>query len=296
MHNFLEGNWKEIGKYDDELIKKNCDVGELWDAVQLLYFHAFPCIYQGSLEIVECILNKLNDIFQVYQYDLAKTYKHELKSCLLMECRRLSDALIEINEGIDFEKKAGPGFWELYVCEARIYTSMGEIEKAGNCLEQAKRIWKRITPFPFQMAGFYRAELEYNLYQLKEILRSANQTNLSKYRKKANRSVKTLLRNARKVARHRTESYKLAGEYYWLMNNQKKALAWWHNAIKEGERLGARLQLAGVYFELGKRLLGPGSKYRVLDGISAEDYLEKARSIFEEMNLQPYLHELSQVT
>jgi hypothetical protein len=79
------------------------------------------------------------------------------------------------------------------------------------------------------------------------------------------------------------------------MNKQKKALAWWHNAIKEGERLGARLQLAGVYFELGKHLLGPGSKYKVLDGISAEDYLEKARSLFKEMSLQSYLHEQSQV-
>jgi hypothetical protein len=80
------------------------------------------------------------------------------------------------------------------------------------------------------------------------------------------------------------------------MSKQKKALKWWHNAIKEGERLGARLQLAALYFELGKRLLEPESKYRVLDGISAEDYLEKARPMFEEMKLQSYLDELSQVT
>jgi hypothetical protein len=105
-----------------------------------------------------------------------------------------------------------------------------------------------------------------------------------------------LLRNAWKVARYRTESYSLTGEYYWLMNKQKKALTWWHGAIKEGERLGARLQLAGVYFKLGKKLLGPGSKYRVLEGISAENYLEKARLMFEEMKLQSYLDELNQVT
>jgi tetratricopeptide (TPR) repeat protein len=296
MHNFLEGNWKEIKNYDDDLIKRNCDIGEIWDATQLLYFHALPRIYQGSLEIAESILSRLDNIFQVYQYDLAKTFKHELKSCLLMEYRRFNDALIEINEGIDFEKKAGQGFWELYVCEARIYTSMGEIEKAEKCLEQASRIWHQISPVPFQMAGFYRAELEYNLYRLKEIMRSGNKTKLSEYRKKAITSVRMLLRNARKVARYRAESYSLTGEYYWLIDKQKKALTWWHNAIKEGEHLGARLQLAALYFELGKRLLGPESKYRVLDGISAEDYLEKARPMFEEMKLQSYLDELSQVT
>jgi tetratricopeptide (TPR) repeat protein len=296
IHNFLEGNWKEIRNYDDDLIKRNCDIGDFWDATQLLYWHALPCIHQGSLEIAESILSRLEDIFQVYQYDLAKTYKHDLKSRLLMECRRFNDALIESKEGIDFEEKAGPGFWELHVCEARIYTSMGEIEKAGKCLEQANRIWHKIRPVPFQMTGFYIAELEFNLYRLKEILRTGNKTKLSEYRKKAMRSVKMLLRNARKVAQCRTESYKLVGEYYWLLNKQKKALNWWHYAIREGERLDAPLQLAGVYFELGKRLLGPGSKYRVLDGISAEDYLEKAKPVFEEMKLQFYLDQLSQVT
>jgi class 3 adenylate cyclase/tetratricopeptide (TPR) repeat protein len=296
MHNFLEGNWKEIGNYDDDLIKRNCDIGEIWDATQLLYWHALPCIYQGSLEIAESILNRLEDIFQVYQYDLAKTYEYELKSWLLTECRRFSDALIEIKEGIDFEEKAGPGFWSLYVCEARIYTSMGEIEKAERCLEKANSMCHQIRPVPFQMTGLYRAELEYNLYRLNEMLKNGNKTKLSEYRKKAIRSVKMLLRNVRKVAQYRTESYKLTGEFYWLMNKQKEALRWWHNAIKEGERLGARLQLVGVYFELGKRLLEPGSKYRVLDGIRAENYLEMARPMLEEMKLQSYLDELSQVT
>ncbi len=296
IHNFLEGNWEKIGNYDEDLINQTCNIGEIYDATQILYWHAFPCIYQGSLEIAESILNRLEDIFQVYQYNLAKTFKYELKSCLLMECHRFNDALIEIKEGIDFEAKAGPGFWKLYVYEARIYTSVGEIEKAEKCLAQANRICHQIRPVPFQMAGLCRAELEYNLYRVKEMLRNGNKTKLSEYRKKAGKSVKMLLRNVRKVAQYRTEAYKLTGEFYWLMNKQKTAHAWWRKAIEEGERLGARLQLAGVYFELGKRLLGPESKYRVLDGIRAEDYLEMARSLLEEMKLQSYLDELNQFT
>jgi tetratricopeptide (TPR) repeat protein len=296
MHNFLEGNWKEIGDYDEDLIKRNCDIGEFWEATQILYFHGLSCIYQGSFEVVESILNRLDDIFQVYQYDLAKTYEYELKSWLLVECRRFNDALIEIKKGIDFEEKSGPGFWELYVCKARIYISMGEIEKAEKCLEQADTICRQISPVPFQMAGFYIAKLEYNLYRLKEMLRDGNKTKLLEYSKRANRSVKILLKNVRKVAQYRTESYRLTGEFYWLTNNQKKALRLWYKAIKEGEQLGARPQLALVYVELGKRLLGRGSKYRVLDGITAEEYLEMARPMLKEMKLQSYLYELSQIT
>jgi len=296
MHNFLEGNWAEISNYDANLIKRNCDIGEVWDATQILYWHALPCIYQGSLEITESILNRLEDLFQIYQYNLAKTFKYELEACLLMECRRFNAALIEINKGIDFEEKSGPGFWALYVCKAQIYTSLGKIEKAEKCLAQARQIYQKIEPVPFQITGYCRTELEYNLFRLKEVLTNGDKTKLSKYRKKAAKSMKLLLKNVRKVAQYRTEAYKLAGEYYWLLNKQKVALTWWRKAIGEGKRLGARLQLAGVYFDLGKRLPEPGSKYSSLDGISAEDFLKKARTLLTEMKLQSYIDELNHIT
>ena len=47
--------------------------------------------------------------------------------------------------------------------------------------------------------------------------------------------------------------------------------------------------------EIGKRLLEPKSKYKELDGIKAWDYLEKARGMFEEMDLQWDLDELEKL-
>jgi len=46
---------------------------------------------------------------------------------------------------------------------------------------------------------------------------------------------------------------------------------------------------------VGKRLLEPKSKYKELDAIKAEEYLEKARTMFEEMNLQWDLQELDKL-
>jgi hypothetical protein len=46
---------------------------------------------------------------------------------------------------------------------------------------------------------------------------------------------------------------------------------------------------------VGKRLLEPTSKYKELDGIKAWDYLEKARVMFEEMDLQWDLQELEKL-
>ena len=87
----------------------------------------------------------------------------------------------------------------------------------------------------------------------------------------------------------------MVGQYYWLISKQKKAVQCWKRAIEEGERLGARPDLARTYMEIGKRLLEEKSKYKELNGISAEEYLEKARNMFEEMDLQWDLDELEKV-
>ena len=63
----------------------------------------------------------------------------------------------------------------------------------------------------------------------------------------------------------------------------------------EGERLDARLGLSRTYFEVGKRLLETESKHKMLNGIKAEAYLEKARVLFEKMDLQWDLDNLGRV-
>ena len=98
-----------------------------------------------------------------------------------------------------------------------------------------------------------------------------------------------------KVAPERTEGYKLIGSYYWLSRRQKRALKWWGRSIAEGERLHARPELARSYMEVGKRLLGPDSEHRELNGIPAEDCLERARTLFEEMGLKWDLNELDEI-
>jgi hypothetical protein len=47
--------------------------------------------------------------------------------------------------------------------------------------------------------------------------------------------------------------------------------------------------------EIGKRFLEKSSKYKELDGISAEEFLENARTMFQEMDLQLDLDELDKI-
>jgi tetratricopeptide (TPR) repeat protein len=296
IHSYLKGYWQEIKEYEDELVKRNCRNGEIYEAVHHLYWHAQPCIAQGSFDIAEKIIGRLDDIFKAYQYDLSKTLRNDLKINLLGERRRLNDALTTSQEGIDFEGKTSLAFWmDLYSWRAFIYTLMENMEQADECLQHADRIRCQINAVPLELSGFWRAKSEYSLQQLRKSMEDGNRSKTIEYRKMALQSVKETLRIAKKVAHHRTETYKQVGIYYWLIGKQEKGLKWWQKAIVEAQRLGARPQLARIYFEVGKHLYETNRKYGMLDGIKADEYLDRARALFEEMNLQWDLDELSRL-
>ena len=73
------------------------------------------------------------------------------------------------------------------------------------------------------------------------------------------------------------------GTLNWLTGKQKKALNWWDKSIRTGKDLGARPDTARTYREVGQRLAEASSKFKELSGILAEEYLEKAQLLFEEM-------------
>jgi hypothetical protein len=114
-----------------------------------------------------------------------------------------------------------------------------------------------------------------------------------KLQREAYRSGTTAINKLRKYAPFRAKILRLMGEYYWLIGNQTKALKWWEESIMKGEKLGARLDLSRTYFEIGKHLLGPESRYRELNGIDAKGYLDNAAVLFEEMELTHDLEDLA---
>ena len=76
----------------------------------------------------------------------------------------------------------------------------------------------------------------------------------------------------------------------------EKAIKWWKKAITEGERLCARPDLSRTYYEVGKRLLEPQSKYKELNGTNGKQFLDKARIMFQDMSMQWDLAEMDNTT
>ncbi|MBU4492076.1 MAG: AAA family ATPase [Euryarchaeota archaeon] len=297
IHNYFKGDWKAINEYDDDLVNKNLSMGKIWDASQHLYWHGLLKIYQGSLSIARSIVNRLKGINETYGNDFSLLLMFELNINLLIECRKLNDALSEIEKAIAFVQKAifNIYLFDMYSYKVWVHILAGDMDEAENCLQQANRIRHGVNAVPIQLVGFYRNQLEFYLCRLKESIKEGNKSESFEYRKQVVKSYKMMLKVSQKAVQHRIESYRLTGKYYWLIKKQKKALIWWRRAIEEGEERGARLELSRAYFEIGKLLLEPESKYKMLNGITAKEYLEKAKVLFEEMDLQWDLDELSRV-
>jgi class 3 adenylate cyclase/predicted ATPase len=295
LHHYLLGNWKEIKDHNEALFDKNMSIGEIYWSSQHLHWHCLPKIYQGHLKIANLLIKRLNDIYEVYENDFSLLLKLLLNTAFLLECRKLPEALIEIKQGIEFAQKINQGLAliHMYSCKAHIQILMGDIEKAAISLKHANTIRHEVVSAPWQLSIFRRSKLEYHLRRLEESKGKERQAGNSEHRRKVLKSCKKLLKQTRKVAQHRTEAYRLIGLFYWFINQQKKACGWWQKAIKEGERLDARLELSRTYFEVGKRLLETESKYKTLNGITAQAYIDKAKLLFEEMDLQWDLDELT---
>ncbi len=97
---------------------------------------------------------------------------------------------------------------------------------------------------------------------------------------------KNVARICRKVPANRTEAYRLVGNYYWLINKQRKALKWWSKSIEEGRQLNARLELSRTFMTVGKMLAESKSRFKLLNGLNANEHLSKAGKMFKEMDLK----------
>jgi class 3 adenylate cyclase len=298
IYNFLTGDWRNVREYDESLLDLNLRMGEFWQVSTYILFHTFIKIDKGAFREAEILIDKLSEIWEVYENEIAREYKHSMKTRLFMKSRKLYDAKVEADAGISFLSQTGRELsllWHLGI-KAIIRILLKDIDGAKQSLFKVKEILAKqeFVP-PHYISSYLMGQLLFDLALLEKSILSNDKSGISEYREKACQSRKNALKNSGKYACNRTEVLRLVGLYYWLVDKQNKAVRWWHNSIKEAERLGARVELARTYMEIGKRLLEEKSRFRELSDIKAEGYLEKARLLFEELDLQWDLEELDKV-
>ena len=293
--NEMSGNWAECEEYDEKLVNLNLKKGRTWLISTYVLLHGLLKIEQGFFAQAELLSEKLNEIWEVYEYQNAKGLRYFLMAILLLKQRKINDAKIMLKKGISFQKEMGEELTLLHYLglKAEIQIFQKDLNAAGISLNHAKEIvTTKGRVIPFYLSRYLIGCFLYDLNMLEKAILSKDYSNISKYKEMAFNSANKSLRTAKKYAPDKVEALKLMGTFFWLINKQKKALKYWSVSISEAEKMGSSLELSRTYFEVGKRLFEGKSNFRELNKIKRKDYLLKARTAFKSMDLQQDLKDL----
>ena len=296
--NTCSGDWEKIAPFKEMLLNDALKKGDLWSATNYLVFITLVKIDQGDFENTESLIDKLSEIAVVYDYSAATVFVDLLTTFLLLKKGRLSEAQQKAEQGIIFSSRHSMEIQQqtFFSWRAEAQILLNDVDGAKESLLNAKKIIDQHKFLaPAYILTYLVARFMMDIYLLKDAIVSNDRKNLSRLKKKAHHTGKRVLSIYKKYPIDCVKVLQLLGEYYWLIGKQRKSLKWWDRAIQKGEELGARPGLSRTYFEIGKSLLKPDSKYKELNGITADEYLQKARTLFEEMDLQWDLDELDKV-
>jgi class 3 adenylate cyclase/tetratricopeptide (TPR) repeat protein len=294
----LAGRWSSIGAFDKSLFELACKNGELWHALLYAGYHAVIAAERGEFDIWVVLSERIQDMADVYGYDEARIYLHQLKTDRLIKIRSAAEASTEADNGILFAGMKGPETNQILLFG---YKAIAEILRddavaAAECMSELERFVRRqgFVP-PVFMAPYLLCRFLTDIHLLNAALARGNGSEIREYRRKARKSGRAAVKNSKKLAPLRTWILTSMGTYHWLVDSPGKAFTWWDKAIEEGERLSARVDLSRAYFEVGRHLLKSDGKYRELNGVDAQGYLDKARRLFKEMGLKHDLDALDRM-
>jgi tetratricopeptide (TPR) repeat protein len=297
QYNFCSGKFDDIQDYDALLVNENLRDGLFWEVSYYLSIHLQIKNYRGAFEDAYPLLDNLSKIYDDYVYKMAKQLELINRLGGLIIRRALNDARKAADKYELLFKIGSDGMMIVFLgLKAKVQILINDYDGAEKSLKLTEDICRKLGFAIPQITIYYLLSRFFlDIRFLEKSILSDNKSNISKYRKQANKSGEKLLKNSKKFALLRTEVFLLVGRYYWFLGKQSKAVKWWKRAIGAGEQLGTRPDLARTYMEIGKRLLEEKSKYKELNGISAKEYLEKAQTMFQEMDLQWDLDELDKV-
>jgi tetratricopeptide (TPR) repeat protein len=292
------GSWNLALAFDPALLDRALRAGELYEANFYLSVQGQMKAEQGLFEDADRLAEKLDLIAESFDYNGSRVSCRFVKAFTAIRRGGLHDALAHAEEGFSLTDRAAqtPAKLSFLGFKAMAEVLLGHSEAAMSTVSEGEvLLTTQRTVLLSYLIPFFVSRLLVHLQLLKDALQSGNSSEIVQRKKGAYRIAKQTVRTSRKYAPFRTWILMLMGDYHWLIGKQGKALKWWKRSIEKGQSLGARVDLSRTYFEVGKHLLEPQNKTRHLDGIDGKGYLEKAKILFQEMDLQRDLDELDRI-
>ncbi|MCU0847777.1 MAG: AAA family ATPase [Spirochaetes bacterium] len=298
MHNQYFGYWDEI-TLDQDLVEENIKIGSLSFSSLKILWNFILLTNQGNRLQSERCIERIRKIAEEFNHEMSRILELYMTGYLFWKYRDSHDLLDPVNKGLPLSEKSNAHMVTimLYNLMAQHSVFSGEFDKAAKSIQAIEMI-RAHTSFVPLINGFYlMAKLAIAMVQAEESF-AAGKMDRSLLKRALN-SARACVKNSNKNALDRVEAYRFMGTCFWYAGKPKKALRWWKKSIDEGERLGARLELSRTYFEVGKRIFPFKKGHKLMEtvfrGITATEYLEKARVMFSKMGLEHDLAELEKI-
>jgi len=298
LHEFWIGDFAPPDpNFVDLLTDRMIKGGQLAYGVISIGFQGYYFMEVGQFAKAFEMSEKLNAIHREYNQDIAGVFEIMRKAALSLKQRRLEEVLRVFHEGITFvDKKATKNMhFIMHAIKARALLLSEQIEEGRDCLEYLETIRGELPLAPNHVTDYLTGRFMFALNRLENAVKTGD-ASYGKCVREARLWGKESLKMCKKHNRDRVEAKRYMGTFHWLTDKKRDALIWWSRSIERGEAFKMKPEISRTYFEIGKRLSEPNSPYKELNGITAAEYLTKARTMFEEMDLQWDLEQLERLS
>jgi hypothetical protein len=267
-------------KDEEKVLKYSVQVGEYWLSMNYYLISGYSQTEWGNQSQALHFLDMMKKLSDAFENDYTLVTWYRLKGYQDIKFRKFNELKQSSERSIDLAIKTENSLVRFMVLcfRSMMFSLNQEIKEARSDLKEAGKLVKGIK-IPITLSQYLITK---SYFEITEI--NFNEDDNSAKKALLN-TTKELLKPVQKVRGLLTEAYRLRAIAHWLNGNQNKALLNFKRSIQFGQNYG-KLELSRTWFEAGKFLQDNKNKKERINGINANECLMKAKSMFEEMNLE----------
>ncbi|HEY2389447.1 MAG TPA: adenylate/guanylate cyclase domain-containing protein [Candidatus Binatia bacterium] len=279
----LEGDWADAHEIDPARIAESVRNGQLWGPTTYLGLLGEKRIHRGDIAGARANIEEVDRIWDLFQYDLAKTNHYYLSTLIPLEMGDLPGAIVAANAYYDENPEDLLHILALGA-KAKAQTLLGRLDAAEETLRHASEVVKRSSPVPpFHASAYYRSRLLLDVTRFEHEAHAGGTARRGAERQ-ARKSLRAAMFVGAKVAWRRTELLRLAGRLAWARGRTAQAVRLFERSAEMGERLGARPETART-FALAGRLLDDAGRTDRIRGLDGTACLVRAREELAQLGM-----------
>jgi class 3 adenylate cyclase/tetratricopeptide (TPR) repeat protein len=276
------------GKFDptdeEKVFNQGIRIGEPWHLTVYFFYGGYCVIESGNKILSQHFVQRLKAVTEIIENSYTSVQSLRLKAFYSLKYREIEDVLKITEKVISLSIKTNHimTIIESYCLRSIAFSLESNFDEAINNLSEVKKYLKGIK-LPLFLTRYLIAKCFIEIAEFKSQKISNGKEML--------KTTRQLIKHAKKAKKNLPEAYHLRAVVFWLLNKPTRAFKNFEKSINSGLSYNCNLELSRTYFDAGKFLRDPKNKKDRINGMNGTECLMKAKSMFEEMNLQWDLNE-----